>query len=185
MRDDLHRTVAVAPAWRTVLRYAPNKADRLSRLPNALEEAVRSSLRRSLTQPFVQSLRDSLSRRDLFSETNAVRHAFEQCAKGIVTAGDREVYDCVRAGMSFNRNADSLLVSSMHEYAQRCAQRNLEHLVAETRLVHAPSAAELRAVLDHASASCDFAGLIDWQGNIGPRPGKAHGELNLEEPVES
>src|SRR5712691_5808106 len=41
MRDDLHRTVRVSRPWRRVLRHAGREADRVSRLPQALEEAVR------------------------------------------------------------------------------------------------------------------------------------------------
>jgi len=184
MRDDLHRTVAVPRPWKTVLRYAPNKIDRLTRMPGAIEEAVRSDLDSSLSPECVRSLRATLAHglSDLLG-SDSVDSAILRCATTIQTPADRELYEIVRTAAAFKRQDANVFVSCMRELTNRAVDRNYEHLVAAVRMEHASSARELRGYLEAARRSCDFSKLIDADGNIAPRKRARRKTVELNEVI--
>lgn len=70
MPDDLHKTVPAPRHWKTVLRYAPSKLDRETRLVDALQNAVLRDLANAVRPTWIQGLRAALasSREDLFAQ---------------------------------------------------------------------------------------------------------------------
>jgi hypothetical protein len=184
MRDDLHRTVAVPAPWKTVLRYASNKVDRLARLPGAIQEAVRRTLKESVSADCLRALRSTVSHglRDLF-DGDAVADAIARCERTVVTSADRELYDAIRTAAAFKRQDENILVAAMGELANRAADRYCEHLVATVRIDHPRDAAELRGYLDTARRTCDFSRLVEADGRITSRPRRPREEIDLDEVI--
>jgi tellurite resistance protein len=184
MRDDLHRTAAVTAVWKTVLRYAPNKAERLTHLPRTLEDAVRSDLRTNLSPELVRALRGVVSHGvgDLFG-SEGVGAAILSYASSVQTSTDRELFEIVRAASAFKRNDPNAFAACVEELIGRVVDRSFEHLVAKVRMEHIASARELRGVLNVARKSCNFAKLMDSEGNIAPRERRRNKAIDLSEVI--
>jgi hypothetical protein len=183
MRDDLHRTLGVSRRWSRVLRYAKSKADRQSRLPNSLTEAVRLTLSDGMRASWLSAVRVAVrdGSADLFGNDRlaaSLRHSLTTAA----TPLEREVAECLRGRATFQASSD-LFGDSVREVAGRVVERSCEQLVAKVRVHHPRDAGELRGILHVALSSCDIGGLVDPAGGIAPGK-KPPAGIDLDELVE-
>lgn len=181
MRDDLHRTVPVPRHWKRVLRHATREADRVTRLPRAMEDAVRTDLARHIRRSWIESVRNALSEGngDFFRETR-IGEVVRQCGALAVTPSEREVAECMRARAAFRQNSPHLLADAMRDVAKRVEERSCEQLPA---LVGKKDSAQLRKVLNTARRLCQPQNLIDSSGNVVPGNRSPREDIDLNEPI--
>lgn len=183
MRDDLHRTVAVSRPLRRVLRYAVRPADRNTRLPQAIDEAVRLTLAQQIRKPWLDVVRESLSQSDgdLFREMSAIEVA-RQCGASAITPLEREVAECMRARAAFRQASRDLLPAAMREVAKRVEERACEQLAS---VVGQGNAGQLRRILRDARRQCQPENLIDSVGHVTSASQLPPRAINLDEQVGS
>jgi hypothetical protein len=181
MRDDLHRTVAVAKPLRRVLRYAVNQADRTVRLPRAIEEAVRLTLRAQIREHWLASVQYALTQRsaDLFQESR-ISGAIYQCGEEAVTPLEREVVECIRARAAFRQTSDDLLADAMRDIATRVEERSCEQL---SSAVGSKDGAQIRTILRAVRPLCQPKELIDSTGSVSRLTRLPDKQIDLDEPI--
>lgn len=181
MRDDLHRTTAVSRPLRRVLRYAAREADRATRLPRAIEEAVRVTIAKQIRSPWLESVKKKLSESadDLFRETR-VRDVVRECGASAITPLEREVAECMRARAAFQQASPDLLVRAMREIAKRVGERSCEQLSA---IVGKKDGFHLRKILAAARPLCQPQDLIDSSGTVVKLTRLPREDIDLDEPI--
>lgn len=163
MRDDLHKTVPLPPAWRRILKYLSNEKWSPAQLAPLIEWTVRNELTSSGDSD-LRALQETLNsgKADLFGDGSDQMHlALLRIQDDAISVSARSSCEVALGVLATHGLSNSFSKQVMQATGLQHARDQVEHVVARVALQYGHNEAiQVQRQMGLALSKCDFTAAV-------------------------